>query len=238
MVSFHSMLPSRLRRGALALFLCSIPCLCQAGLTPRLVRDIDETSYAGSSSPRQFVGVEHGVAFTAFGGRELWILAPQDPLEVNVPLGVDRRLLLTISGGGLGLPNPREARGPARARSTRIHFSGTAPSSPVVFEADRGTGRGLWTVNYGTGPVELAKPLPLEDGSLLRDFIPERWTSYFIARHRTLGTALWKTDGTAARLWVDALIDPAETRQVLTRSLAAAAMNPNIPEFKTGVLQT
>ena len=42
----------------------------------------------------------------------------------------------------------------------------------------------------------------------------------------------------AARLWVDALLDPAETRDVLTRSLAAVANNPEIPEFKTGVLQT
>jgi 3-methylcrotonyl-CoA carboxylase beta subunit len=42
----------------------------------------------------------------------------------------------------------------------------------------------------------------------------------------------------AARLWVDALIDPAETRRVLARSLACAAMNPEVAEFKTGVLQT
>jgi len=42
----------------------------------------------------------------------------------------------------------------------------------------------------------------------------------------------------AARLWVDAIIDPAETRKVIGRSLAAAAMNPEIPEFRTGVLQT
>ena len=42
----------------------------------------------------------------------------------------------------------------------------------------------------------------------------------------------------AARLWIDGLIDPAKTRQVLTRSLAAAAMNPDLGEFKTGVLQT
>jgi acetyl-CoA carboxylase carboxyltransferase component len=42
----------------------------------------------------------------------------------------------------------------------------------------------------------------------------------------------------AARLWLDGLIDPARTREVLTRSLAAAAMNPHLPEFKTGVLQT
>ncbi len=42
----------------------------------------------------------------------------------------------------------------------------------------------------------------------------------------------------AARLWVDALVDPAETRQVIGRSLACAAMNPHVPEFRTGVLQT
>jgi 3-methylcrotonyl-CoA carboxylase beta subunit len=42
----------------------------------------------------------------------------------------------------------------------------------------------------------------------------------------------------AARLWVDAIIDPAETRKVIGRSLAAAAMNPEVSEFRTGVLQT
>jgi acetyl-CoA carboxylase carboxyltransferase component len=42
----------------------------------------------------------------------------------------------------------------------------------------------------------------------------------------------------AARLWVDSIIDPLETRDVVARSLACAAQNPQIPEFKTGVLQT
>lgn len=42
----------------------------------------------------------------------------------------------------------------------------------------------------------------------------------------------------AARLWVDALIDPARTREVVSRSLACAAMNPHLPPFRTGVLQT
>jgi 3-methylcrotonyl-CoA carboxylase beta subunit len=42
----------------------------------------------------------------------------------------------------------------------------------------------------------------------------------------------------AARLWVDGIIDPAQTRKVVARSLAAAACNPEIPEFRTGVLQT
>ena len=42
----------------------------------------------------------------------------------------------------------------------------------------------------------------------------------------------------AARLWVDAIIDPAHTREALIWALEAAALNPEVPEFKTGVLQT
>ena len=42
----------------------------------------------------------------------------------------------------------------------------------------------------------------------------------------------------AARLWVDAIIDPAHTREALVWALEAASLNPEIPEFKTGVLQT
>jgi len=42
----------------------------------------------------------------------------------------------------------------------------------------------------------------------------------------------------AARLWVDAIIDPAHTRDALIEALEAAALNPRLAEFKTGVLQT
>src|SRR6202047_3121184 len=42
----------------------------------------------------------------------------------------------------------------------------------------------------------------------------------------------------AAALWVDAILDPAQTREALIQALEAAALNPEIPEFKTGVLQT
>ena len=42
----------------------------------------------------------------------------------------------------------------------------------------------------------------------------------------------------AARLWVDGIIDPVDTREVIARSIACAAQQPEIPEFKTGVLQT
>ena len=42
----------------------------------------------------------------------------------------------------------------------------------------------------------------------------------------------------AARLWVDAIIDPAQTREALIWALEAAALNPDVKEFKTGVFQT
>ena len=42
----------------------------------------------------------------------------------------------------------------------------------------------------------------------------------------------------AARLWIDRIIDPMETRQTITQALEAASLNPDVPEFKVGVLQT
>ena len=42
----------------------------------------------------------------------------------------------------------------------------------------------------------------------------------------------------AARLWVDAIIDPAHTRDAIIEALEAASLNPAVAEFKTGVLQT
>ena len=41
----------------------------------------------------------------------------------------------------------------------------------------------------------------------------------------------------AARLWIDALIEPADTRAWLSTGLEMAALNTTIAEFKTGVLQ-
>jgi len=42
----------------------------------------------------------------------------------------------------------------------------------------------------------------------------------------------------AARLWVDAVIAPADTRSVLARGLAMANLNPEIEDFNPGVIQT
>jgi len=42
----------------------------------------------------------------------------------------------------------------------------------------------------------------------------------------------------AARLWVDAIIDPAKTREAILTALEAAALNPEVPKFNVGILQT
>ena len=41
----------------------------------------------------------------------------------------------------------------------------------------------------------------------------------------------------ASRLWVDAIIDPMETRRVISEGIRAANNNPHMPDFKTGVIQ-
>ena len=46
-----------------------------------------------------------------------------------------------------------------------------------------------------------------------------------------------KPEYAAARLWVDAIIDPGETRMLVSQCLNAANHNPVIEEFKTGVFQ-
>jgi len=42
----------------------------------------------------------------------------------------------------------------------------------------------------------------------------------------------------ASRLWVDGVIDPAETRKIISMGIEAATNNPNIPDYKVGVIQT
>jgi acetyl-CoA carboxylase carboxyltransferase component len=41
----------------------------------------------------------------------------------------------------------------------------------------------------------------------------------------------------AARLWVDAIINPADTRKVISEGINAANGNPEISELRTGVFQ-
>lgn len=59
--------------------------------------------------------------------------------------------------------------------------------------------------------------------------ILEKITSNYVAQT--------KAPYAAARLWVDAIINPADTRMLISEGIAAANHNPKIEEFKMGVFQ-
>jgi acetyl-CoA carboxylase carboxyltransferase component len=69
------------------------------------------------------------------------------------------------------------------------------------------------------------KEVSAEEEKLLLDTIKDRYhqqtTPYYAA----------------ARLWIDGIIDPAQTRQVISEGINAANQNPHIESFSTGVFQ-
>jgi 3-methylcrotonyl-CoA carboxylase beta subunit len=71
-----------------------------------------------------------------------------------------------------------------------------------------------------------------------RENVPEGEKKDLLARIQERYARAMDPRYAAARLWVDGIIDPARTREVVSQSLAAAACNPELPAFKTGVLQT
>ena len=78
---------------------------------------------------------------------------------------------------------------------------------------------GIQLKNRGDGVSE-------EEKQALLDRIQKRYSDAMNPRYA------------ASRLWVDDIIDPRQTREILSRSLACASLNDRLPEFKTGVLQT
>ena len=42
----------------------------------------------------------------------------------------------------------------------------------------------------------------------------------------------------ASRMWMDAIIEPLETRKWISMGIEAANQNPEIKAYKTGVIQT
>jgi ELWxxDGT repeat protein len=183
-----------------------------ADLVPRLVRDLQPASYAGSSSPRQFASVSDGFVFTAFG-RELW---QYDRLEETFTSELRKDGMRQLDGSFYAALEPSgkwtlwsvsgfhfaflRSLTATPLQSVGVAYREPTGAAPMLFDADGGAGRGLWTSDLFNqeGTVEIARPLPLADGKLLRDLIVFRHRAYFVARHRQLGTALWVTDGTKA----------------------------------------
>jgi acetyl-CoA carboxylase carboxyltransferase component len=69
------------------------------------------------------------------------------------------------------------------------------------------------------------KTLTDADRHALTDSVTRTYASQMDARYA------------AARLWVDKIIDPAETRAAIATALEVANLNPDVPPFNVGVLQ-
>jgi acetyl-CoA carboxylase carboxyltransferase component len=100
-------------------------------------------------------------------------------------------------------------------------FAWAWPSASIAVMGGEQASRTLLSIQLG----RRADVPEAEKAALLAD-IQERYARAMDPRYA------------AARLWVDGIIDPARTREVVSASLAAAACNPELPEFRTGVLQT
>ena len=70
-------------------------------------------------------------------------------------------------------------------------------------------------------------------GKLITAAEEEKLLSEIIQRYQTQTTPYYA----AARLWVDDIIDPAQTRLLIAEGIAAANHNKEIGEFKSGVMQ-
>ena len=70
-------------------------------------------------------------------------------------------------------------------------------------------------------------------GEVITPEVEQDLLSKLIARYDSQNTPFYA----GARLWIDAIIDPAETRKMISEGIAAANHNPDIAEFKTGVFQ-
>jgi ELWxxDGT repeat protein len=183
-----------------------------------LVRDIDPTSYAGSSRPRDLVDVGNGLSFTAFGRTELWVVdlrqgtvgAVLRGAEIR-PLGADLYAVRDDSGlwtlnmlvrFRLGVYLASIPGGPFVRIGEPIEPEGFW--GPRVFAADDGTGEALWIVGaYGPDAsngraVEIARPAPLPSGRLARNVVAISGGTAFVARSPNGALGFWVTDGTAA----------------------------------------
>ncbi|HEY8660684.1 MAG TPA: carboxyl transferase domain-containing protein, partial [Hanamia sp.] len=98
------------------------------------------------------------------------------------------------------------------------------PSAKIAVMGGEQAAKTLWQIEEATLKAKEKEITPEYEKKFLKE-MTDKYTSQTTAVYA------------AARLWVDAIIDPKETRKIISENLAAANHNPNIAEFKTGVFQ-
>jgi 3-methylcrotonyl-CoA carboxylase beta subunit len=98
------------------------------------------------------------------------------------------------------------------------------PSAKIAVMGGEQAAKTLWQIEEATLKAKEKEITPEYEKKFLKE-MTDKYTSQTTAVYA------------AARLWVDAIIDPKETRKIISENLAAANHNPDIAEFKTGVFQ-
>jgi 3-methylcrotonyl-CoA carboxylase beta subunit len=98
------------------------------------------------------------------------------------------------------------------------------PSAKIAVMGGEQAAKTLLQIQVSSMKAKGKELSPEEEKKLLQEIINKY--------HRQ--TSPWYA---AARLWVDAIIDPVETRMYISEALHAANHNPEIHELKTGVFQ-
>ncbi len=177
-----------------------------------LVRDIDTTSYAASSSPGDLIRVPQGLAFTAFNRHELWIRDDREGTTQPILRSAEIRpvgpSIYAVRESGayslygftffrLGAILSKVAGGPFVAVGASQQPLTGSPSNGSLVEADDGTGRALWLVRQEA--TKILRPLPLGGGRLARNVTSVGALLMFVARSTARGEAVWAADESGAR---------------------------------------
>lgn len=98
------------------------------------------------------------------------------------------------------------------------------PSAKIAVMGGEQAAKTLLQIEVASLKAKGKEITPEKESSLLKEMIDK------YARQTTAVYA-------AARLWVDAIIDPKDTRKIISENISAANHNPKMEEFKTGVFQ-
>jgi len=98
------------------------------------------------------------------------------------------------------------------------------PSAKIAVMGGEQAAKTLLQIQVASLKAKGKEISPAEESELLKT-ITERYNSQTTPYYA------------AARLWVDAIIDPGQTRQLISESISAANHNPFLEDFKTGVFQ-
>ncbi len=110
-------------------------------------------------------------------------------------------------------------------RAYRPRYIAAWPSARYAVMGGESAANTLLTLQISKMKAQGKEVSDEEAKALLAD-IKKRYTD---ATHPAYG---------AARLWLDAIIEPEETRNALIHAIEMSANNPELPEYRTGVLQT